>query len=46
MQTKTRILVTHAIEFASYADHVIILSDGSIEKQGTYEELKDHPYME
>ena len=45
MKEKTRILVTHAIEFISLADNVIIMKDGAVEAQGTYSELKSHPYM-
>ena len=45
MRNKTRILVTHAVEFAHLADHIIVMKDGRVETQGTYEELKDLPYM-
>ena len=39
MKDKTRVLVTHAVEFISCADHVIIMKDGKVEAQGTYSEL-------
>ncbi|KAM9942610.1 hypothetical protein ACTFIT_005997 [Dictyostelium discoideum] len=40
MKNKTRILVTHQIQFIPYADHIVIIKDGKI-IQGTYKELKD-----
>ena len=45
MKDSTRILVTHAVEFIHLADNVIILKEGKVEAQGTYEELQNHPYM-
>lgn len=46
MKDKTRVLVTHAVEFISCADHVIIMKDGKVEAQGTYSELQSHPYVQ
>jgi ABC-type sulfate/molybdate transport systems ATPase subunit len=45
MKDSTRILVTHAVEFIHLADNVIILKEGKVEAQGTYEQLKEHAYM-
>mmetsp|Transcript_37767 Transcript_37767/g.45946 ORF Transcript_37767/g.45946 Transcript_37767/m.45946 type:complete len:191 (-) Transcript_37767:2105-2677(-) len=45
MKGKTRILVTHAIDFINQADHVIIMKDGKVEAQGSYKELESHPYI-
>ena len=45
MKDKTRILVTHAIEFINTADHVIIVDKGRIEAQGSFDELQSHPYI-
>ena len=45
MKGKTRILVTHAVEFIHLADNVIIMEKGNVVAQGSYEELEDHPYM-
>lgn len=45
MDGKTRILVTHAVDFIHLADHVIIMKNGRIEAQGSYEKLANHPYM-
>ncbi|KAN0029847.1 hypothetical protein ACTA71_007984 [Dictyostelium dimigraforme] len=41
MKNKTRILVTHQLQFIPYADHIIVLnSDGKL-IQGTYQELNE-----
>ena len=45
MKDKTRILTTHAIEFIQKADHVVIMKDGGIAAQGSFKELKRHPYL-
>mmetsp|Transcript_36652 Transcript_36652/g.48120 ORF Transcript_36652/g.48120 Transcript_36652/m.48120 type:complete len:809 (+) Transcript_36652:302-2728(+) len=45
MKDKTRVLVTHAVEFIHLADQVVIMKDGRVEAQGSYEELQSHPYM-
>jgi len=39
LANKTRILVTHQIQYLRNADYVIILNDGAIEAQGSFEEL-------
>lgn len=45
MKDSTRILVTHAVEFIHLADNVIIIKDGEVLAQGSYEEIQDHAYM-
>jgi len=40
LHNKTRVLVTHAIDFIHLADKICIMEDGKIIKNGTYEELK------
>lgn len=35
----TRILVTHQVHFLQEADNVVIIENGQIMRQGTYEEL-------
>ena len=40
LKDKTRILVTHALDFLSQADHIIMMDNGTIEAQGTFDELK------
>jgi ABC-type multidrug transport system fused ATPase/permease subunit len=37
---KTRVLVTHALHFLPYVDNIILMDDGRIAEQGTYNELK------
>ncbi|ORX38364.1 P-loop containing nucleoside triphosphate hydrolase protein [Kockovaella imperatae] len=37
---KTRILVTHALHFLPYVDNIVVMNDGRISEQGTYNELK------
>jgi len=37
---KTRIVVTHAISYLSWFDQIIILEDGKIVRDGSFEEIK------
>ena len=45
LKDKTRILITHAVDFVHLADRIIIMDDGEIDAQGTFEDLQEHPYM-
>ena len=45
MDGKTRILVTHAVDFIHLADHIVIMKDGEIQAQGSYDELIFNPYL-
>lgn len=45
MKDSTRVLVTHAIDFVHLADQIIIIKDGEIQAQGSYEDLKDNAYL-
>ena len=35
----TRIVVAHRLSTIERADHIIVLGDGSVREQGTYQEL-------
>ena len=37
--------MTHAVDFVHLADKIIIMDQGKITAQGTYEELKNNEYM-
>lgn len=39
LSTKTRLLVTHAIDFAHLADKIIFMDKGRIVDQGSYQQL-------
>ncbi|KAN0024954.1 hypothetical protein ACTFIV_009363 [Dictyostelium citrinum] len=41
MRNKTRILVTHQLQFIPYADHIIVLDSNGQLIQGTYQELNE-----
>ena len=43
LKEKTKILVTHAIDFLDRVDKIIIMHKGQIANMGTYEELKSEP---
>lgn len=42
LKDKTRILVTHAIDFLHMADRIIMMDKGRITAQGTYEEMQNN----
>uniref|UniRef100_A0A8D2LCX5 ATP binding cassette subfamily C member 3 n=1 Tax=Varanus komodoensis TaxID=61221 RepID=A0A8D2LCX5_VARKO len=39
LKGKTRILVTHSIQFLPQVDHILVLVDGKISEMGSYQEL-------
>ena len=41
LATKTRVLVTHQLQFLPGADKIVILSQGRISQSGTYQQLVD-----
>ena len=45
MREKTRILITHAVDFVHLADKIVIMDEGKIDAAGTFEDLQEHPYM-
>lgn len=42
LASKTRILVTHAIDFVHHADTLVIMDKGKIVAQGPFSEVKNH----
>ena len=45
LKDKTRILVTHAVDFVHLADKIVIMKNGKIQAKGTFEELAKNEYM-
>ncbi|MCQ2818077.1 MAG: ATP-binding cassette domain-containing protein [archaeon] len=45
LKGKTRILVTHALQYVHYADRIIYLKDGEIAWEGTYKEIKQQDFF-
>ena len=45
LRDKTRVLVTHAIDFLHLADRLCVIKDGRIQAFGTYQELQNDPHL-
>lgn len=45
LRNKTRILVTHAIDFLALVDRVLVMNEGEIVLDGLYEDIKENPYL-
>ena len=45
LKDKTRILATHAIEFLHLADRIVVMHQGEIKAQGSYEDVLEHPIV-
>ena len=39
LQGKTRVLVTHQLQYLNQVDHIIVVSDGTIVEQGSFDDL-------
>lgn len=46
LKDKTRILITHAVDFIHLVDRVIVIQDQKIVLDGHYNEINDHPYLQ
>ena len=46
LKDKTRILVTHAIDFLHLSDKIIVLKNGKVQAYGTYDELQSNPHLQ
>ena len=46
LKDKTRVLVTHAIDFLHLSDRICVIKDGKIQAIGTYEELQGDPHLQ
>jgi ABC-type multidrug transport system fused ATPase/permease subunit len=45
LKNKTRILITHAVDFLHLADKIIVIKDGQLVQFGTFDSLKDSEYL-
>ena len=45
LKDKTRVLVTHAVDFLHLADKILVIKEGKIDQSGSFTELKDSPYF-
>ena len=45
LKNKTRILVTHALQYVSFADRIIYMNKGEIKWMGSYEEIKSQDFF-
>ena len=41
VKSKTRVLVTHALDYLKYVDKILIMEQGEVVEQGNYEQIKN-----
>ena len=46
LKDKTRILVTHAVDFLHIVDRIICLKEGKVVLSGSYETIKNDAYLQ
>jgi ABC-type bacteriocin/lantibiotic exporter with double-glycine peptidase domain len=45
LKTKTRVLVTHAVDFLHLTDKIIVMKGGKVQANGSFEELQSDPHL-
>jgi ABC-type proline/glycine betaine transport system ATPase subunit len=45
LKYKTRVLVTHAVDFLHLADRIVVVKDGSIQSIGSFDEMQNDPHL-
>lgn len=45
LKGKTRVLITHAIDFLHLSDRIVVIKDGEVEACGAYAELQNDPHL-
>lgn len=45
LKDKTRILVTHAIDFLKSSDKILVLQEGKLVLEGKFDEVQNDPYI-
>lgn len=45
LRKKTRVLVTHAIDFLHLTDRLVVIKEGRVQACGTYTELMNDPHL-
>ena len=46
LKDKTRVLVTHSVEYLSHFDKIVLLRSGRIAKVGTFEQVQDDFFIQ